>query len=89
MTELGVAYPATTMPPAASCPGRVIHSLYDVSAYAGTPEQRRYISAEDEADRLEALRRMPDATVPFYELDEGEPFYDIPPLYKGDFKRKQ
>lgn len=77
MTDLNVAYPATTMPPAASGPGRVIHSLFDTSMYAGTPEQRRYISAEDEQDKLEALRWMPDATVTFYELDEGEPFFDV------------
>lgn len=74
MTELNREYPATTMPPAAE-PGMVIHSVYDTSAYAGTETQRRYLRAEDEADRLEALRRMPDATVTFYELPEGEPFF--------------
>lgn len=74
MTELNREYPATTMPPAPAA-GMVIHSLYDVSAYAGTTAQRRYVMAEDEADRLEALRSMPEATVTFYELEEGQPFF--------------
>jgi len=76
MTDLEVKYPAMTMPPAAE-PGMVIHSLYDTSAYAGTPEQRRYLAAHDEEERLTALRQMPDATVTFYQLPEGEPFFDV------------
>jgi hypothetical protein len=76
MTELEVPYPPTTMPPAAE-PGMVIHSVYDTSAYMGTAEQKRYLAAYGEEERLEALRRMPDATVTFYQLPEGEPFFDI------------
>lgn len=76
MAELEVKYPAMTMPPAAA-PGMVIHSVYDTSAYAGTPEQKRYLAAHGEEERLEALRKMADATVTFYQLPEGEPFFDI------------
>lgn len=76
MAELETTYPAMTMPPAAE-PGMVIHSVYDTSDHAGTPEQKRYLAAYGEEERLEALRRMPDATVTFYQLPEGEPFFDI------------
>lgn len=76
MTDLEVEYPATTMPPVAE-PGMVIHSVFDTSVYAGTAAQRRYLAAPDEESKLEALRSMPDATVTFYHLEEGEPFFDI------------
>lgn len=76
MTELGVKYPATQMPPVAE-PGMVIHSVYDTSMYAGTAEQRQYLAAPDEEERVTVLRKMPDATVTFYQLEEGEPFFDI------------
>lgn len=76
MTELGVKYPATQLPPVAQ-PGMVIHSVYDTSMYAGTAEQKRYLAALDEEEGLTVLRSMPDATVTFYQLKEGEPFFDI------------
>jgi len=76
MAELETTYPAMTMPPAAE-PGMVIHSVYDTSMYAGTAAQKRYLAAPEEEMKLEALRSMPDATVTFYRLPEGEPFFDI------------
>jgi len=76
MTELEVKYPATQMPPVAE-PGMVIHSYVDVSMYMGTKIQNRYCAAHDEEERLETLRKMPLATVTFYQLEEGEPFFDI------------
>lgn len=76
MTELEVKYPATQMPPVAES-GMVIHSVFDTSMYAGTAAQRRYLAAPDEESKLEALRAMPEATVTFYQLEEGEPFFDI------------
>jgi hypothetical protein len=76
MAELEVKYPATQMPPLAE-PGMAIHSVFDTSMYAGTAAQKRYLAAPEEEMKLEALRSMPDATVTFYQLPEGEPFYDI------------
>jgi hypothetical protein len=76
MTQFDVAYPATTPPPVAS-PGMVTHSLFDTSMYAGSALQRRYLAAPDDEQRMNALRQMPDATVTFYELKEGEEFFDV------------
>ena len=54
--------------------GRATHSLYDTSMHGESKLQRECPIAADEAERLEVLRKMPHATVTFYELDEGEPF---------------
>ena len=81
MTEAGIGpwgktYPASTPAPPPSHPGMVVHSVFDVSVYAGTPQYNRYIAAVTDHDQAEALKNMPLATVSFFEAPIGieDPF---------------
>jgi len=74
--ELDVEYPAHTPKPAPSRAGVMVHSLMDISMYFGTEMQTRLYAAKSEEEEIEALKAMPLATVKFYELPEGEPFFD-------------
>ena len=76
MTQLNVKYPATQKPPLPSGPGKVIHSYVDVTPHQGEEVHDRFIRAQSEEDRAAALADMPNATVTFHELAEGEPFFD-------------
>ena len=78
MVQLNTEYPASTSRPRATKSGMIVHSLYDVSMYAGTKAQERYIAAGDDKTALNAaLSEMPNATVTFYEVPVGEPFFDL------------
>jgi hypothetical protein len=87
MTELNVKYPATQKAPEPSGPGLVIHSYIDVTPHQGEEVHRRYVAAQTEEEKDAVLRDMPRATVTFYELPEGEPFFDMEghPLDKNGY----
>lgn len=72
---LEVKLPAHTRKPPAR-PGMVVHSYLDVSIYMGMDEQRLLYAAKTEEEEHSALLAMPLAHVTFYELPEGEPFFD-------------
>ena len=74
MAEFGVKYRADTAPPAAAA-GMVVHSMFDISAYAGEEVEMQYLRANTDEELAAALRDMPKATVTFYELPEGEKFF--------------
>lgn len=76
MAELNVKYPATQAKPQPSAPGMIIHSYYDVTPHQGEDVHLRYLKAATEKEKDAVLRDMPRATVTFYELPEGEPFFD-------------
>jgi hypothetical protein len=76
MTELNTKYPATQAKPEPSKPGMVIHSYTDVTPHQGEDVHERYIAAQTEEEQDLILRDMPRATVTFYELPVGEPFFD-------------
>jgi hypothetical protein len=75
LAEFGVKYPAWTPKPQAS-PGMVVHEYVELSMYS-FEEQRPYSDAKSDEERHAAARLLPLATVTFYELQEGEPFFDI------------
>lgn len=77
-TQWGKKLPATTAKPEPSKPGMVVHSVYDISMYPGRPEIADYAAARTEDAWSSALAQMPDATVTFSELPEGQPMFDDP-----------
>ena len=77
MTELNVKYPATQTPPEPSGPGTVIHSYLDLTPHQSEDVYLRYLKALTQQEKAAVLRDMPRATVTFYELPEGEEFFDI------------
>lgn len=76
--QWGVAFPATTQRPQPTEPGMVVHSVTDLSMYAGNPATAAYGAAETEEEKAAALEHFPLATVRFYQIPEGESFFDDP-----------
>lgn len=79
-TQWGEPLPATTPRPEPTKPGMVVHSYFDLSAYTGSVRHQRYVAAGADQEKLIALEDMPDATVKFYQLPEGERFFFDPDL---------
>lgn len=75
VTAFDGKYPAWTPKPPASS-GMVVHEYVDLSMYS-PDQQRPYSQAVADEDRHAAARDLPLATVTFYELPIGEPFFDI------------
>lgn len=79
--DWGKTYQANTPKPPPSHPGMVVHAIYDIAVYAGTPQYDRYVAAETNEEETEALKAMPLATVSFFEAPIGidDPFNPYDP----------